>query len=194
MSVLLGFMEERKGGECVHEAQFILLVPGPELWLGNLVLTVAPCFSQNTMKWVNVQLLFYSDQSLTRRNQTEMQEDTQEGRKGTMTKPRGFHLQTWDNICNAAKTWHFTCCHVFSSRLVHLQPRLNQHLRMCIVVALQANICPGMDKDPSSSCIEKGEVQKETNCCTGAEQGGSGLVHPYTVCSQSRTPADNPCG
>lgn len=31
MSVLLGFMGERKGGECVHEAQFIVLVPGPEL-------------------------------------------------------------------------------------------------------------------------------------------------------------------
>lgn len=145
-----------------------------------MVLTGAPCFPQNTMKWANTQLLFYRDQSLTRRNQTEMQEDTQEGKKGIKPKPRSFHLQTWDNISSAAKTWHCTCCHVFSSRLAHLQPKLNQHLRMCIVVGLQANICPGIDKDPISSCSEKEAVQNKTNCCTGAEQGGSGLIYRYT--------------
>lgn len=58
-----------------------MFVSGPELLLGNLVLPVSSCFSQNTMKQANAQLLFYSDQSKTRKKHTEMQEDTQKGNK-----------------------------------------------------------------------------------------------------------------
>jgi len=72
---------ERKGVECVHEAQLTVFDSGPELLLGNLALPVASCFSQNITKWVNAQLWFYSDQSKTRKKHAEMQEDTQEGNK-----------------------------------------------------------------------------------------------------------------
>lgn len=75
ITVLLGFMVEQKGAECVNEAQLTVFVSGPELLLGNLVLPVASCCSQTTMKQVNAWLLFYSDQSKTKKK------TTQKGRK-----------------------------------------------------------------------------------------------------------------
>lgn len=59
-------------------------------------------------------------------------------------------------------------------------------------VGLQANIYSRIDKDPSTSCSEKGEVQSKNNCCTGAEQEESGVLYRYTVCAQTRKPADIP--
>lgn len=61
-------MVEQKSAECVHEAQLVWLTQftvfdaGCELLLGDLVLPLALCFSQNITKWANAQVLFYSDQ------------------------------------------------------------------------------------------------------------------------------------
>lgn len=60
-------MVEQKGAECVHEAQLVWLTEftvfdaGCELLLGDLVLPLVLCFSQSTSKWINAQVLFYSD-------------------------------------------------------------------------------------------------------------------------------------
>lgn len=63
------------------EAQLTVVDSAPKLLRGNLVLPVASCFSQNTMKQLNAQFIFYSDQSKTRKKRKKMQEDTQEGNR-----------------------------------------------------------------------------------------------------------------
>lgn len=194
--VLLGFTMEWKGVECVHEARLTVFDSVPELSLGNLVLPVASCFSQNTTKWINAQLLFYSDQSKTRKKHTEMQEDTQEGNKWIMTKPRLFTSKRGQQLwCHQNLTFHslpyFLIC--TNSSAAQIDPASQE--RVCIMprpVGQQANICSEIDKGPSTSCSEKGEIQSKNNCCTGAEQEESGLLYRYTVCAQTRKPADIP--